>query len=1066
MDNMRKTILFVAISLLLGAGPLSAQSVGTLNYTVQGLQSGDRSVVSFGAEGYLKTQAITEDGSYDFTNIPAGEYFIKIEANGYNLPPAQTVIVHGDGTIDPVVGIRLVITKMESDSTVWTHSWSEDVSNSGYTTTAYINHPPTIEFLGVQIVPSDVPFMSVLQNSYNIILSDEEEAWTQEYAYRLVETLKTLPCFSRYNMATGQTKPAKFVLTEEHLFEDITLTDHDGVAQTVRISKDCFAYANPFLVNLDGVRGRFFSKRLHHALVDFATDFGKDTGRVNSILQERFGCTTDVPDYSALTAGITNEDVGRFQAFNPDELVSIINMYEEMPEGFHKTPHLNYLVRRLNGTKHPLYPAAAAVAWCVDNGYIEFMETAFGGDANGFETLRLILHEKTHFLWAFSFSEEIKNEWIELGGWYSDPNSGSGWSTTKDTEFVSAYAHAVNPNEDMAESVAHYLKDPDLLQSRSLPKYEFIRDRIMHGTRYISKIPDHLTFEVLNLYPDYDYPGKIKRLDIKVGGKPEEDKTVTVEIELNHMEGFEDGASYAFTRIESPFFIDVNGEKRSQFIDMYLGPVDGNSFILRGSVSVSKYSKTGYWTAGDIVVSDIQGNQRFEGRNDCVWNMYVNNPLEDLEAPKYVPGSLNYQVTDTVVAGRNAQNLRITYKIADNIGVENTYAGVNRANTPHTTSAYGTYNSETQMATSDMLITEYYPFGYYWVVSLIFSDYAGNSKYVYFSDSPLDQPIQKIYIETPNPDTEAPEVDLNRITVQAEPTHPDAPDGETLVTINYYARDNKSGLGKVSYCLRDPQGIDHFEYHYHRNFHTQYFDGTPTAWERYTIKCVLPQGSAPGIWGLSELSIADKALNGRGYNFVETIIFEPDDSTTDYVLFADIKSNHIVDLEIASETTAIFGFSYRIINEETGEEIAGEVMNGQPQHSSHLRAARSAHSQYAAVDVSSMSDGKLLVVVQIKNAEGEVVGVRSGAVVKRALTGISKIEKQDVTIYPNPVKHDLYIQSEAPIRRVEIDHLSGVHVAVKENVNKKINISDLPNGTYLVRIYTDAGAVTKKIIKN
>ncbi|GHU67611.1 hypothetical protein FACS189413_02680 [Bacteroidia bacterium] len=255
-------------------------------------------------------------------------------------------------------------------------------------------------------------------------------------------------------------------------------------------------------------------------------------------------------------------------------------MYEELPEGFHKTPHLNYLIRRLNGTKHPLYPEAAAVAWGVDNGYIEFMETAFGGDTNGFETLRLILHEKTHFLWAYTFSEEIKNDWITLGGCYPDPNAADGWSTTKDTEFVSAYAHAKNPNEDMAESVAHYLKNPELLMSRSLPKYEFIRDRIMHGTRYISKIPDHLTFEVLNLHPDYDYPGKIKRLDVKVEGAPNDDKLVTVEIELNHIEGFEDGASYAYTRITSPLFVGTDSLKHSQFSDMYLNPVDGNPHIL------------------------------------------------------------------------------------------------------------------------------------------------------------------------------------------------------------------------------------------------------------------------------------------------------------------------------------------------------------------------------------------------------------------------------------------------------------------------------------------------------
>jgi hypothetical protein len=1026
----KQLFLIFATILLLFANNAGAQ--GTLNVKLSGLQAGDKSVVSLGADSYLITKTISENGDFVFDNISAGKYFIKVEANGYNLPNAQTVIVHENGTIDPVVGINLAITKMEANSTVWTHSWSEDVSNSGYTTTAYINNPPTIEFLGKKIVPSDVPFSGVLQNSYNIILSDEEEMWTQEYAYRLVETLKTLPCFSLYNMAVGEIKPAKFVLTEGYLYEDIEITNAGDTEKIVRISKSCFTYANPFLVNLDGVRGRFFSKRLHHALVNFATDFGNNSGRVNSILSQRFGCTTNVPDYSALTAGITNEDAGRFQSFNPQELVSIINMFEELPEGFHKTLHLNYLIRRLNGMKHPIYTEAAAV-------------------------LRLILHEKTHFLWAFSFSEEIKNDWIELGGWYKDPNSASGWSTTKDTEFVSAYAHAINPDEDMAESVAHYLKNPELLQSRSLPKYEFIRDRIMHGTRYISKIPDHLTFEVLNLYPDYDYPGKIKRLDVKVEGALDEDKNIIVEIELNNMEGFNDGASGGGTRITSPFFMDTDGQMRSQFVDIGFSPVDGNSHILRGSARISKYGKTGYWTAGDIVVTDIQGNQRFEGRNDCVWNMYVNNSLEDLEPPKYVENSLNYQLTDTIVEGRNAQNLRIMYKVTDNIGISGTFARLQSEKASGGYGdMYGIYDTNSQTATIDFLITEYMLSDYYYVTWIENYDIARNISGVWFSNSPLDRPFQKIYIETTNPDTEAPEVDLNRMTVYAEPTNPDNPDGETKVTINYYARDNKSGLGGVRYSLRDPQGIEHGEYHYHRNFYTRYFDGDPTVWEKYTISCVLPKGSVPGIWGLSALSVSDKAWNGRTYNFVETLIFEPDNSTSDYVLFSELNENNIVSLEITSGTENIFGFSYRIINEDTGEEVRGDMNN---------TTRSSSNTQTVNVDVSSLSNGKLIIIVQIKDENGEVVGVRSGSIIKQSTTEISNIENQKITIYPNPVRDYLYIKSENKINKVEIYSLTGSSLLSETNFTEKISVSALPQGVYLLRVYTDKGLVVSKVVK-
>lgn len=944
---------------------VSMHLIASVPFIVSGLQSGDKSVVSLSSYEFLTTMEITSDGEYSFEDVPAGTHSLKIEASGYNLPQAQTVIVAEDGSVKPAVTIELTVTKMSENPNEWVHSWQQDGSVSGYVTTTYVNTPPEILFLGKKIVPSGVPSFSYLREQYNILLADEEKSWTQEYAYRLLETLKTIPC-AKWEV------PSKFTLTEEALENDIVVTKQtDGYE--VRMSTDAFYYANPFLVDLEGVRGRFFSKRLHHALVNFCTDFGNDEGRVNDILVNRFGCSIIVDDYKALT--VTEEDADCFQKFVPSELVSIINMFEEMPEGFHKVPHLNYLIRRQNGHPHPMYPEAAAVAWTVDNGYIEFMENAFGGNNQQFGTLRLILHEKSHFLWAYSFSEEIKKDWIELGGWYEDPNSGSGWSTTKNTEFVSAYSHAINPDEDMAESVAHFIKNPELLQSRALLKYEFIRDRIMNGTRYISKIPDHLTFEVLNLNPDYDYPGKIKRLDVKVEGAPEEDKKVTIEIELNHIEGFQDAASRAFTRISSPSFTDVTGKICFQYVDMWLAPVDGNGYLLRGEVTVSKYSKAGYWTVGDITVEDLNQNQRFEGRSDFVFNMYVNNPLEDLEAPKYESGSLKYELSDTIYHGRDAQNLKISFKAYDNIKLKSAVVrlGCDVANYSFGDS-WGSYDEKTQSYVINFMITEYFKPGDYYVEFISLYDEAGTETFVEFSNSPQHEKRQSIYIETPNPDYNAPELDLNRIVVYAEPTNKEAPDGETLVTIHYYARDDKSGFDFASYNLKDPQGAMFFNYHSHENTGTPYFVGDPTVWTRYTITTVLPQGSTPGIWGLADLSLNDKAWNGKTYNFVETLIFEPDESTTDYVLFSEMADDKNLAIRLSSELDAGYGYTYRIIHEESGYEIAGELP---------VQTTRSAsYTRSTSVDVSSLADGKLIVIVAVKDCDGNVVAVRSNTLVK------------------------------------------------------------------------------------
>lgn len=961
-----------------------------VDFKVTGVQSGDVATVSIGSDAYLATMEVSADGNYSFDQVPVGKMFLKIEASGYNLPKALTIIVNEDGSIVPAVPQSLTITKMADDPNTWTHSWQEDGSLSGYTTTANINKRPEVEFLGKKIVPADVPSVGMLYQNYHIILSDEGKKWTQEYAYRLYETLKTIP----YNIGEGY---SKFILTEDKIDDDIKI-ETSGDSRTVTIGEDAFFYANPFLVNLDGVRGRFFSKRLHHALVNYATNFGEDEGQVNQILTQRFGCTMDVPDYKALTAGITDEDENCFQKFLPTERVSIINMLEELPDGFHKTPHLNYLVRRLNGHKHPLYPEAAAVSWCVDNGYIEFMESSFGGNNQDFSTLRLILHEKTHFLWAYTFSDEIKKDWIKVGGWYQDPNkpgeASDAWSTTKDVEFVSAYAHGKNPNEDMAESVAYYVKDPDKLRSRAPEKYEFIRDRIMNGTRYISKIPDHLTFEVLNLNPDYDYPGKIKRLDVKVKGAPNEDKVVSVEIELNHIEGMQDGASAAITRISSPHFIDTDGKKQSQYYDMWLSPVDGNDHILRGEITFDKHSKAGYWTAGDIRVTDNQGNQRFEGRNDCVWNMYLNNSLEDLESPKYESGSLKYTVTDVVKEGHKVQKLNVSFKVTDNTGISRAMIRLAKGEGSYSFGdEYGTYDEKTQTMSIDYYITEFYPTADYYVEHISLYDLAGNYVMIQFSDSPTQEKRKLIHIVTENPDTEAPTLDLNRISVYAEPTHPEAPDGETLVTINYYARDDKSGYDIGYYTLLDPQGIGHSEYHYIPGRGSMFFEGDPTVWKRYTINCVLPQGSAPGIWGLASLNLKDKALNNQTYNFVETLIFEPDNNLDDYILLSDIKDDELT-LKMTKTEGNGYSYGYRIINEDTGEEISGKMTSQTTAKARRTRAVEASvqEADYAAIiDLSKLSDGNCIAIVQVKDGEGKAVAVRNTRFVKGNATSIDKI---------------------------------------------------------------------------
>ena len=107
-----------------------------------------------------------------------------------------------------------------------------------------------------------------------------------------------------------------------------------------------------------GKRGIYYSKRLYHAVIRFITEDGTNLSRIERILENRFGVKVSEIDYDKLTKNTTSETGDRFQDFYPEELLQILNMFEEMPEGFHKIPNLKYLLRRNTGQDHPLYPTA------------------------------------------------------------------------------------------------------------------------------------------------------------------------------------------------------------------------------------------------------------------------------------------------------------------------------------------------------------------------------------------------------------------------------------------------------------------------------------------------------------------------------------------------------------------------------------------------------------------------------------------------------------------------------------------------------------------------------------
>lgn len=792
-------------------------------------------------------------------------------------------------------------------------SWETDETPEGQES-ATVVEPVQVVILGEAFqVPSYSASIRLMQK-YSVHLGTE---WSLGDAYRLFLTFESIPQHTNNRYQEDLELPVSvWHLSNRHLPNDIEI-EYRGEERIVTVAEEALVYAAPLLAEIDGVRGRYFSKRLHRAVVRFVTENGTDRYAVDRILEQRYAVSVRVPDFTELTKHTTHETSASFQEFKNEEIITILSMLEEYPAGMLKTPGLKYLLRRLDGLPHPTSPGAAAIAW-TDAGYIEFMEVAFKDTTLPF-LQRLILHEKAHFLWAHLFDEKLKQDWIQIGGWYENPDDKDGWSTTKQVEFVSAYAHGVNPNEDMAESIAFYIVDPDKLRSRSPAKYEFIQNRVMHGTRYISLIREDLTFQVYNLWPDYVYPGRIIGIDIQVMGAPEEDKHVTITLQL-HRESDSDTASIGYTRIFS---------EKGIYADAHFYPIDQHgqnvtaSHVLRSNLTISKYAPNGYWAPDQIRVGDSHKNERYSSQADFGWKLYIDNPLADCVPPEYVPNSLQLSLSEHQTSRKERfQFLTARWQVIEEIGIRScNFSIIDENSETYSMTGFGrSFEGSPQKieVTARITIPDYKQSGIYKVVAIGMIDIAGNGSGVSFIEGKSEEK-HTIEIHTRFPDATPPELNLNTITIKAEPTNPQAPNGETLVEITFQVRDNISGYDSSRIHLRDPQGVRHGHSHYSPN-HVKgtepnlYFIGDPTVYRTYQRNILLPIGSPPGTWGLSDMTLYDKAANKRHVDFTEIVRFEIIDNDDTVSMSADVNNDGVVNIQDLVLIAANLG--------ETGENTA------------------------------------------------------------------------------------------------------------------------------------------------
>ncbi len=79
--------------------------------------------------------------------------------------------------------------------------------------------------------------------------------------------------------------------------------------------------------------------------------------------------------------------------------------------------------------------------------------------------------------------------------------------------------------------------------------------------------------------------------------------------------------------------------------------------------------------------------------------------------------------------------------------------------------------------------------------------------------------------------------------------------------------------------------------------------------------------------------------------------------------------------------------------------------------------------------------------------------------------GLDDINTQELRLFPNPVTNNLYITTKVNVQKVKVYSMLGVLVKSIESNIESINLSNLSNGAYLIKLYTNNSIIDKIIIK-
>ena len=137
-------------------------------------------------------------------------------------------------------------------------SWQIDETLEGQESATPVE-PIEVTLLDQPIQISSHSASIFLMKKYSVYIDTN---WSDIDAYKLLQTFEIIPQPQNLHLASQDISPSVWKISNRQIHNDIEI-EYNGDTRVVTVASDAFTYANPLLAEIEGIRGKFFSKQLN-----------------------------------------------------------------------------------------------------------------------------------------------------------------------------------------------------------------------------------------------------------------------------------------------------------------------------------------------------------------------------------------------------------------------------------------------------------------------------------------------------------------------------------------------------------------------------------------------------------------------------------------------------------------------------------------------------------------------------------------------------------------------------------------------------------------------------------